>query len=57
MKVPEDYYYNQMQAFVNLIEGAPDKYTPTLEDGLITQKVIDAVWSSYENRRWEDVKE
>ena len=57
VKVPEDYYYNQMQAFVNLIEGAPDKYTPTLEDGLITQKVIDAVWSSYENRRWEDVKE
>ena len=56
IKVPEEYAYNQMQAFVNLIEGNPDKYTPTIEDGLITQKVIDAVWKSTESKRWEDVK-
>lgn len=55
-KVPEKFFFNQMQAFVNLIEGKEDIYTPTIEDGLITQKVIDAVWKSHENRCWEDVK-
>lgn len=57
IKVPEEFYFNQMQAFVNLIEEKEDVYTPTIVDGLITQKVIDAVWKSTESRRWEDVEE
>ena len=56
IKVPEEFSYNQMQAFVNLVDGERDVYTPTIEDGLVTQRVIDAVWKSTEERRWIDVE-
>ncbi len=53
--VPESFHYNQMQAFVDLVEGRADQFIPTIEDGLATQRVIDAIAMSAKSRRFERV--
>ena len=52
VKVPEEFYLLQEQAFVNAVLGNRDKYFPTLKDGLQGQKVVEAIIKSAKDRMW-----
>jgi predicted dehydrogenase len=55
VKVPEEFYLKQEQAFVNAVLGDRDPLFPTLENGAQGQKVVDAILESSESRRWINV--
>ncbi len=55
VEVPASYRANQQQCFIDLVNGKPDKYTPTLTDGVRMQKVLDALMDSAESRSWVDI--
>ena len=55
VKVPEEFYLRQEQAFVNAVLGRRDPIFPTLEDGAQGQKVVDAILESSESRCWVTV--
>lgn len=55
VKVPEEFYLMQEQAFVNAVLGDRDPLVPTLENGAQGQKVVDAILESSESRRWISV--
>ena len=44
-----------MQCFVDLLWGRPDKYIPTLADGVKLQRVLDAILESDRRRGWVDI--
>lgn len=50
--VPEEFFTAQMQEFINVINGKPDRYVPTLEDGYKCQLVLDAILESAKNNSW-----
>jgi predicted dehydrogenase len=50
--VPDQFYLLQEQAFVNAVLGNRDPLFPTLSDGSQGQKVVDAILTSSEERRW-----
>ena len=56
--VPEEFFAHsvQMKEFIDLLRGAPDRYTPGLDDGLACQKVLDAILESSENRCWVKIR-
>ena len=56
VKVGKEFYYNQMQAFVDYLRDKVDEYLPTIEKGLATQKVIDAIAKSAKTKKFEKVK-
>ena len=53
--VPDEYRAGQMQCFVDLLWGRPDKYIPTLADGVKLQRVLDAILESDRRRGWVDI--
>lgn len=53
--VPQEFYLLQEQAFVNAVLGMRDPLFPTLEDGSQGQKVVDAILTSSEERRWVEI--
>ncbi len=53
--VPEEFKTSQMQCFIDLLHGNPDRYIPTLEDGVRLQKVLDAIMESDEKKCWVNV--
>lgn len=44
--VPEQYYLNQLQDFVDYVKGTSLKYVPIFEDGYLNQKVMECVIKS-----------
>jgi predicted dehydrogenase len=50
--VPKEFYADQMQSFYDLLTDQGDGWSATLEDGYINQKTIDAIISSYEEKKW-----
>ena len=54
-KVPQEFYLMQEQAFVNSVMGKRDLFFPTISDGSQGQKVVDAIITSAEERRWVEV--
>ncbi len=55
IEVPESYAVNQQQCFLDLVHGQPDKYVPTLADGVRMQKVLDGLMDSAETRSWVEI--
>lgn len=55
--VPKEFFTSQMQCFIDLLNGNPDRYIPTLEDGVRLQRVLDAIMESNEKRQWIDIKD
>ena len=55
VSVPEEFKTSQMQCFVDLLNGKPDCYIPTLHDGVKLQRVLDAILESNEKRAWIDL--
>ena len=54
-EVPQEFYLLQEQAFINAVLGNRDKLFPTLSDGSQGQKVVDAILTSADERRWVEV--
>ena len=55
VEVPEEYKATQMQCFIDLLKGNPDRYIPTLADGVKLQRVLDAILESDEKRAWVNI--
>lgn len=59
VEVPKEFYTTQMQCFIDLLHDKPDRYIPTLHDGVKLQRVLDAIMESDEKKTWvniDDVK-
>lgn len=50
--VPEKYYLNQENAFINAILGKRDELFPTIHDGAQGQLIVDSIIKSAKERRW-----
>jgi len=53
--VPDEFKIMQEQMFVDMVNKKECKYLPTVEDGLKTQKVLDALLMSSENGSWAEI--
>ena len=56
IRVPKQYDSDQMQSFFDLINGRGSELTPTIADGVINQRVLDAAAESFENEKWVHLK-
>lgn len=52
VKVPDEFYLLQEQAFVNAVLGERDAHFPTVSDGAESQKIVDAILHSSECGKW-----
>ena len=52
VEVPREYYTDQEQAFVDLINGEIHEYTPTVDDGVKCQQILDALLESNNKNSW-----
>lgn len=50
--IPESCRAEQMQAFVNLVNGRGDGQDATIEDGYINQLAVDAIIRSFTEQKW-----
>ena len=55
VKVPEEYYLSQEQAFIRAVAGKKEQYHPDIDDGLRCQKIIDAVIESDKTGSWINI--
>lgn len=55
LDIPQKYYAEQMQAFIDVINGCGDGLTADMEDGLRAQELIEKVYESSETKSWVDV--
>lgn len=53
--VPAEYFVQQEQTFVDLLHGRAPEMTPDLDDGVTSQRVLDALLTSAAARRWVDI--
>ena len=56
IEIPAEYRAGQQQCFLDLLHGKPDKYIPTIEDGVKMQRVLDAIMASGDAERWVTVR-
>ncbi|MBQ2286995.1 MAG: Gfo/Idh/MocA family oxidoreductase [Acutalibacteraceae bacterium] len=54
--VPGQFKITQEQMFINMVNGKPCKYLPTVNDGLRAQNILDSLLLSSEEKRWVDIK-
>ena len=54
-KVPEEYFVTQEQTFIDLLHGNPPDMTPNLDDGVASQRVLDALLTSAAEHRWANL--
>lgn len=52
ISVPQSFEADQMGSFFDIVNGKDDGLAATVSDGCITQKIIDSVIESSENRKW-----
>ena len=56
LDIPQKYYAEQMQAFIDVINACGDGLTADMEDGLRAQELIEKVYESSETKSWVDVR-
>lgn len=54
--VPKEFYMTQERCFVNSQKGEIDFIFPSLENGAESQKIVDALLKSAEEKRWIDIE-
>lgn len=57
VKVPQEYFMKQEQMFIDMLYEKECKYLPTVQDGLRSQKILDSLLLSSEEKRWVKVNE
>ncbi len=50
--VPAEFKMSQEEAFILAVEGTPDKYHPSIDDGLRCQRIIDSILESSKKNTW-----
>ena len=53
--VPEEFFGCQEQCFVDFTQGKKQQYFPDIKDGILSQRILDAVEQSALERRWVDI--
>lgn len=53
--VPQEFHTTQEAEFIKMLCGEDCELFPTVEDGLRSQKILDAILESSENRCWVDI--
>ena len=56
LDIPKEYFAEQMQAFIDVINGCGDGLTAGMEDGLRAQQLIEKVYESSDTHSWVDVR-
>ncbi len=54
--IPDEFYGCQEQCFVDFTQGKKQPFFPGIEDGVISQRILDAVELSAKERRWVDIE-
>ena len=54
--VPPEFKITQEQMFIDMVNGKPCKYLPTVEDGIRAQNILDSLLLSSEEKRWVNIK-
>ena len=55
LDVPDEYRAAQEQMFIDLLHGKDCEYLPTIEDGLYSQRILDAILLSSEKGEWVNI--
>lgn len=56
LDIPKEYFAEQMQAFIDVINDCGDGLTANMEDGLRAQELIEKVYESSDTHSWVDVR-
>lgn len=54
-EIPEKYWVSQMQCFADVLKGCGDGLSATVEDGVVSERVLDAILKASEEKRWVEV--
>ena len=54
--VPEEFFAGQEQCFVDFTQGKKQPFFPDINEGVRSQKILEAVEISAKERRWVDIK-
>lgn len=57
LNIPDRFKSEQMQSFADIINKKGDNMSATIEDGNISQLVVDSIVKSFENKKWIDIRE
>jgi predicted dehydrogenase len=52
ISIPSEFRADQMQSFYHLVTGQDDGLSATIEDGYVNQMTIDAIITSFEEKKW-----
>jgi predicted dehydrogenase len=52
VKAPREFHTSQTQAFLDLVKGTGDGLSPSIDDGVKCQRIIDALLDSDAARKW-----
>jgi predicted dehydrogenase len=55
VSIPESFHADQMQAFIDIVNGQGDGLSATIEDGYINQKSLDAIMQSVKAETWVSI--
>ena len=53
--IPDEYFGCQEQCFVDFTQGKKQPFFPDIQDGVQSQRILDAVELSAKERRWVDI--
>lgn len=56
VKAPESFRITQEQTFIHAILGKKGDWYPSLEDGMDSQRILDALLKSSQEKRWVDIE-
>ncbi len=56
VEIPDSYRADQMQSFINLIQGKGDGCDADMEDGYMNQHTLDSIITSFTEQRWITIK-
>ena len=53
--VPKNFHTTQEAEFIKMLCGEPCDLLPTIEDGIRSQKILDAILKSSKNNSWIEI--
>ncbi|GIO65670.1 Gfo/Idh/MocA family oxidoreductase [Paenibacillus sp. FSL M7-1455] len=56
-EIPESFRTDQMQSFINLVQGKGDGCDADMEDGYMNQLTLDSIIESFTEQRWIHIKQ
>lgn len=56
-EIPEFFRTDQMQSFINLVQGKGDGCDADMEDGYMNQLTLDSIIESFTEQRWTPIKQ